>query len=437
MLMRATTLKTLSQLSGTYQTAYECWQAESPAARGATHERYLQTIKTLAAFLNSKPIREISRKDISDFAVHLIETGNSPVTSKQKIGILKTIFNSAINQELLDKNPTDTFKLPYKRPHKPRVGFNADDLSRIFASSIYTQGYLPLGGGKIACFWLPLLALYTGARLEELAQLQVSDIRIAQGLGHYLSISDLSNTSAQLKNAYSRRHIPLHPVLIACGFLEHVRNRQKDTSERGYLFPDLKINPRGKRSGYFSNWFSGYLRKKVGIADTRKVFHSFRHTFKDLCRKHGIEEAVHDALTGHHSPASSRQYGNDEFPLEPLFAAMTRYDVPGLDLSHVHEFPLTQTLQAQDIKIISAFYGLVVGFPTRKLTRQNTPTLIAIHQDQTLGLDLHSGDSLFGTLPEEKRLLVHAWMYIHREALRMNWQTGAYSGEFFAIDPLR
>ena len=432
MLMRATTLKTLSHISGTYQTAYKCWQAESPTARGPTQDRYFQTIKSLAEFLNSKPITEISRKDISEFAVHLMATGNSPVTSKQKVGILKTIFNSAINQELLDKNPTDHFKLPHKRSHKPRVGFTPEDLTRIFESPIYTQGYLPLGGGKIACFWLPLLALYTGARIEELAQLQVTDVKHDRGLGHYLSISDLANPSAQLKNTHSRRNIPLHPVLIACGFLDHVRSR-----EHGYLFPDLKINPRGKRSGYFSNWFSGYLRKKVGIADTRKVFHSFRHTFKDLCRKHGIEEAVHDALTGHKSPSASRGYGNDEFPLEPLFTAIARYDVPGLDLSHLHEQPLTHTLTMQDIKIISAFYGLVLGFPIRKLAKQNNPILIAIHQNQTAGIDLRTTEITFGELPELKRVLVNAWSQIHREELLMNWQTGAACGEFFAIDPLR
>lgn len=435
--MRTTTLKTLSNISGSYQTAYECWQAESAAARGATHDRYFKTIKSLAEFLNSKPIAEISRKDIAEFAVHLIETGNSPVTSRQKVGILKTIFNSAINKELLDKNPTDHFKLPYKRPHKPRVGFTIEDLSRIFGSPIYTQGYLPLGGGKIACFWLPLLALYTGARLEELAQLQVSDIRAAKGLGYYLSISDLANTGAQLKNAHSRRNIPLHPVLIACGFLDHVRNRQEDSSKGGYLFPDLKINPRGKRSGYFSNWFSGYLRRKVGVSDTRKVFHSFRHTFKDLCRKHGIEEAVHDALTGHKSPSASREYGNDEFPLEPLFAAIARYEVPDLDLSHLHEHALAQTIHVQDIKIISAFYGLVLGFPTRKLGKQTNPILIAIHQDQTVGIDLRTAEISFGALPEPKRVLVNAWSQIHREELLMNWQTGSACGEYFAIDPLR
>lgn len=428
MLMRSTPIKTLSNLSGSYLTAYECWQAESAASRGTTRDRYLKTIKSLAEFLNSKPVQEISRKDISDFAVHLIETGNSPVTSRQKVGILKTIFNSAINKELLEKNPTDYFKLPYKRPYKPRVGFMIEDLDAIFRSPIYTQGYLPLGGGRIACFWLPLLALFTGARLEELAQLRVSDIKIAKDLGHYLVISDLGNPSAQLKNEHSRRNIPLHPALIACGFLKHVQERQS-----GYLFPDLKINPRGKRSGYFSNWFSVYLRKKVGITDTRKVFHSFRHTFKDLCRTAGIEEAVHDALTGHTSAAVSRQYGNDQFPLAPLFKAIERFEISGLELSRLFADDTPKFIKTQDIKIISAFYGIAVGFSSN----QKQPTLIALVKDQATGINLQTNEISFGELPNAKAILLNAWVEIHREELMMNWQTGTRSGEFFSIDPLR
>ena len=433
MLTKTNAVKNPSPINGSYQKAYECWQAESSNARNTTHERYLNTIKSLAHFLRGKPIADISRKDISEFSIHLIETGNSPVTSKQKIGILKTIFNSAINKEIIDKHPIGCFKLPYRRPYKPRVGFAIEDLERIFNSPIYTQGYLPLGGGKIACFWLPLLALYTGARVEELAQLQPSDVKLAQGLGYYLNISDLDGKSAQLKNEHSRRRIPIHPVLLACGFMQHVKDHQHST----YLFPDLKPNPRGKRSGYFSNWFSTYLRKKVGIADTRKVFHSFRHSFKDLCRKNGIEEAVHDALTGHKSASVSRQYGNDQFPLEPLFKAIEQFEITGLDLSHLFEQPLAQTIKVQDIKIISAFYGLAVGFTTRNIHKNAKPTLIVIYQDSTAGIDLETAELIFGDLPEPKRVLINAWSQIHREELWINWQSTIRTGAFFAIDPLR
>ena len=65
-------VKTLTNVSGPYKKAYECWQAEAISARSTTRERYLNTIKSLAQFLNSKPIGEISKKDISEFSIHLI-----------------------------------------------------------------------------------------------------------------------------------------------------------------------------------------------------------------------------------------------------------------------------------------------------------------------------------------------------------------------------
>ena len=425
-------MKSLYNVSGPYKKAYECWQAEAISARSTTRERYLNTIKSLAQFLNSKPIGEISKKDISEFSIHLIETGNSPVTSKQKVGILKTIFNSAINHELIDKNPIEHFKLPYKRPHKPRVGFTLTDLELIFSSPIYTQGYLPLGGGKIACYWLPLLALFTGARLEELAQLQVSDIQKAKDLGYYLTITDLGDTGAQLKNSHSRRNIPIHPVLIACGFMEHVKNR-----ERGYLFPDLKINPRGKRSGYFSYFFSHYLRPKILITDERKVFHSFRHTFKDICRQCGIEEAVHDALTGHGKTTAGRNYGNEQYPLEPLFDAISRYAVKDLDLSHILTRPVSNQLNRAAIKPISAFYGLVMAFSGHTSRRDTQPFLLAIHDGKDAALDINTLELAYGQLPDQKLLLVKAWIELHREELIASWQLGKATGDYFKIAPLQ
>ena len=98
-------------------------------------------------------------------------------------------------------------------------------------------------------------------------------------LGHYINISDEAE-HAKLKNASSRRRVPVHPILVACGFIDYVQ-RVKPSK---LLFPHLKLNPRGKLGGYFSNFFSGYLRSKIKITDKRKVFHSFRHTFKDVCR---------------------------------------------------------------------------------------------------------------------------------------------------------
>ncbi len=258
------------------------------------------------------------------------------------------------------------------------------------------------------------------------------DIKYEEGLGHYLNITDEAQHQ-QLKNPSSRRRIPIHPVLIACGLIEYAAQHPPQT----LLFPHLTTNTRGKLGGYFSNFFSGYLRQKVKITDSRKVFHSFRHTFKDICRQVGIEEDVHDALTGHTGKSIGRQYGNEQYPLAPLFEAMARYEIIGLDLSHFYTRPFIQQLRPADIKMVSAFYGVVVAFTSNKHKRDLAPFIVAVWQGNEAALNIGSNQIIWGYLPTGKLLLVNAWIEIHREELIANWNTGKQTGEYFKLDPLR
>lgn len=305
-------------------------------------------------------------------------------------------------------------------------------MSRIFNSAIYTDNYLPKGAGRDAVYWLPLLALYTGARVEELAQLLVKDVHYVEGLGHYINITDEAENT-HLKNSSSRRRIPVHPFLVACGFIDYVASVQPAK----VLFPHLKRNPRGKVGGYFSNFFSIYLRNVVKITDKRKVFHSFRHTFKDICRKVGIEEAVHDAMTGHTAHSVSRKYGNEQFPLEPLFAAMAKYDIADLSLDHLRKKPIDNTLLKSEVRLIAAYYGVVVAFAANHSKHVTPPFVVALCEGAETRIDIATNQVIFGQIPQHKQILVNAWIEIHREELIASWNAGRMTGEYFKLDPLR
>ena len=63
----------------------------------------------------------------------------------------------------------------------------------------------------------------------------------------------------------------------------------------------------------------------------RIPFHSFRHAFKDACRRAKLSEEVHDALTGHTNGGVGRTYGLG-VPLAALADAVTKITYQ-LDLS--------------------------------------------------------------------------------------------------------
>lgn len=414
-----------------YRELHELWARASPARRQTTHDDYWHVLEAFAAATGRKALADLGRKDVIAFRDRLLDKGLSATTAAHRVGILKTLFNVGVEYQLLPANPAVRVRTA-RSPGKARLPFSADDLARIFHSPLYAGHPPPRAGGRQAAYWLPLLALFTGARVEELAQLLVADVRHAAGLGYYLNISDEAE-HAKLKNAASRRRVPVHPVLVACGFIDYAG----EIGAGRLLFPHLRPNPRGKLGGYFSNFFSRYLRRCVRIASKRKVFHSFRHTFKDVCRKVGIEEAVHDALTGHAGNAVSRQYGNELYPLEPLFAAMERYDVAGLDLSHLYRRPLARSLPASDIRLIAAFYGVLVAFTAAQGGRARAPFVVVLCEDAEAGIDVATSRLLYGRLPEGKLLLVNAWIELRREELLASWRAGRLTGEYLKVEPLR
>ena len=185
--------------------------------------------------------------------------------------------------------------------------------------------------------WIPLLALYQGCRVEELAQLLVSDIQCIDDVW-CLVIDDMpgeQGAAKRLKNTASRRRLPIHPKVIEAGFLQYVQRIREQGAER--LFPDLHPDRFGKRSASFSKAFMRYLRKELGVTDKRKVFHSFRHTFRDACREAGLDEEIADALMGHSNPQKmGRRYGGS-FSVQRLLQAVQQISYPGLEVAPLED----------------------------------------------------------------------------------------------------
>jgi integrase len=187
----------------------------------------------------------------------------------------------------------------------PATGVRADDSKRDARlpfddediDSIFDDEYNSLTSAK---FWVPLISLCSGARLEEIGQLLVSDIMKDEEYDFwYMDINDKDGKS--VKNKSSIRLIPIHQKIIDLGFLEFV-------GESGRVFQELKRNKQDKLTAGLSKWFGGYKKRK-GITSKQKTFHSFRHLFKDIVRSQIANEELSDAITGHSNPSIGRQYG--------------------------------------------------------------------------------------------------------------------------------
>jgi len=222
-----------------------------------------------------------------------------------------------------------------------RAPFETEELKAIFSSPVFTKGQRPQGGKGEAAYWLPLLGLFTGARRGELASLRPSDVMHDPAIVA-VSIYITANRKAgkRLKTRQSVRVVPVHPELIRVGFLDFVAAQAKTRGKDAWLFPQIAPGTTGVKD--WSKWFSRYIRE-LGVKDTAKVFHSFRHCFIDALRAANVNsDELNAALVGHGngkrdgrvhgmygSKSIARRFGR------LLYEAVERVKYPGVDLSHL------------------------------------------------------------------------------------------------------
>ena len=116
---------------------------------------------------------------------------------------------------------------------------------------------------------------------------------------------------------------------------------------------------------------------------------------------------------------------------------MEKYEVKGLDVSHLFVRPPTRRNQQLETKMISAYYGIVIALSQTRGNTQIAPYIFARCQGAEAAVSIADSRILSGDLPFAKQVMVQAWIEIHREELVANWENGRVSGEFFRVDPLR
>lgn len=312
--------------------------AKERRRKGKSLDTHRAIARRFTELVGSMPVQKITKRDALAFKDKLLEAGDSPANVNVKLTRLRTLLNFAYDNDLIATRPAAGINvLDPDADRNKRRPFDRASLAAIFSSPIYAKGERPTQGRGEAAYWLPLLALYTGARLEELGQLRPGDIREEPYLdgedvertAWVIHITEDADDGLKIKNAGSERLVPVHPDLEALGFIRFAQAAQAAGQPR--IFPALKANIYGRLTAKWGEWFSTYKREVCGVTDPRMVFHSFRHTFKDNARHAGLIEAVQRQIMGHSGKDVADDYG-EGYSLHQVVEGMKAYRVPGFKL---------------------------------------------------------------------------------------------------------
>lgn len=319
----------------------DLWAAERKP-RPKTIDAHRAVVRWFYERVGSKPVDKITKADVLAFKSKLVAEGQSEANIKTKLDRVRTLLQWATDNGHAETNVAAgvTIKITPRLKRRP---FDLTSLNAIFGSPVYTHGERPAKGRGEAAYWLPLLALFTGARMEELGQLRPEDVQRlafpdADGneqtawFLHLIEVGKDDNADddgTKLKNEDSERLVPIHSELERLGFIAFALAMKEQGKLR--LFHELPPNKYGTLTAKWGEWWSGYRRDVCGITDRRMVFHSFRHTFKDYARHAGIAEGVQRQMMGHSSDDVADDYGSG-YSLFRVTEGMKLYKVPGLKL---------------------------------------------------------------------------------------------------------
>lgn len=242
--------------------------------------------------------------------------GKPPIKEKTRNKYLAALGSFAtwlLQNEYIDADVMTGMYLEIDKRKREVYPYSADQLKTIFTSPLFStcmgddQESKP---GNVAIrdwrYWMPWIALYSGARLGEIAQMLTADLRQLHGVWIF-HVTEEGSEEKSTKTGGSMRVVPVHSELIKLGLLDYHAAIVKRGEVR--LFPEIERDARGYFSGGPSAFFNDYFRK-IGVkVDKKRNFHSFRHGIADAFRAAGYLDEQFNVLLGHTKATTTGKYG--------------------------------------------------------------------------------------------------------------------------------
>jgi len=264
--------------------------ASTGTATPHTVRKWRKVISSFVAHVGHDDATKVTRADAAGwFSALLAERRSVKTVSMTYRAALSRVFKVAHDRGQLPANPFERLEVIGPKTHQTqRKSLSDTEAQTILAASLVKQPEGLSGPHARARRWVPWVCAYTGARVNEITQLRAMDIKQVDGVW-VIHILKTKTGKARM--------VPLHSHLIEQGFTALAK--EGDTTP---LFYDGKAVENGSDIHPLHTQMGSKLAKwvrELGVTEVESPNHGWRHRFKTLARKVGMDSEARDAIQGH------------------------------------------------------------------------------------------------------------------------------------------
>jgi hypothetical protein len=203
-----------------------------------------------------------------------------------------------LERHLKALSPNDDLYIRVTKP-KTRLPWSKERLASFLTCPIFTgssSAHRRWKPGRVvvrdATYWVPLLVLTLGSRIEEILLLKTSDVIQRDG---QLCLSLNFGPEQTGKNESAQRILPVPDLLLQLGFREWFHS----LPDRMMLFPEALARSESRDvTSAFGKHLQNIL-KRLGLSDFQEDFYASRKTLLTMLEKADVEEGRRQAIAGH------------------------------------------------------------------------------------------------------------------------------------------
>ena len=253
-------------------------------------------VKHIPPDLAEKELNDILPMHIQQF-YNAFAVGHSKSYMDKMRVLIKSLFDTAIDNGYCSRNPTGRVKVPHIR-EAPREAFTVEEVRLILEFAMHYENQRT-GVGII------MTLLLTGIRRGELLGLKrddITDTTLTVNRAVFLSRNQVCVEEHEAKTEHSLRTVPLLP--------EIAYRLQKLPHKGEFLFSTKNgtlLHPRN----FSRDYDTFFMRLRDAEPSVRHLSpHCCRHTFATLTRESGVDLRVVQELLGHTDIKTTARYSH-------------------------------------------------------------------------------------------------------------------------------